>query len=44
MDTLGETADALYDYIRDYMMANHGEDGVVLYKKDTGVDSDHEEN
>ena len=38
-----ETAEALYDCIRDYYMANQGEDGKVLNKKNTGVGSDHEE-
>ena len=38
-----ETAEALYDCIWDYYMANQGEDGIVLHKKNTGVDSDHGE-
>ena len=41
--TLWDTAEALYDCIREYYTANQGEDGVVLHEKNTGVDSDHEE-
>ena len=36
-------AEALYDCIWDYYLANKGEDGVVLHEKDTAVASDHEE-
>jgi hypothetical protein len=39
--TLWDLDEALYDCIQDYYKANKGEDGVVMYEKDTGVDSDH---
>ena len=38
-----ETGEALYDCIRDYYTENQGENGIVLHKKNTGVDNDHEE-
>ena len=39
--TLWELYEALYDCIRDYYTANPGEDSVVMYEKDNGVDSDY---
>jgi hypothetical protein len=39
--TLWELDEALYDCIRDYYTANPGEDSVVMYEKDNGVDSDY---
>ena len=41
--TLWDTAEALYECIWEYYMANQGEDGVVLHEQNTGVDSDHED-
>jgi hypothetical protein len=42
--TLWDSMDeALYDCIQEYYIANPGEDGVVLHKKNSGVDSDHDE-
>jgi hypothetical protein len=40
--SLWEFDEALYDCIQDYYQANPGEDSVVTYEKDTGVNSHHE--
>ncbi len=42
--TLWDLDEALYDCIQDYYKAIKGEDSVVMYEKDTGVDSDHADN
>jgi hypothetical protein len=39
--SLWELDEALYDCVQDYYQANPGEDSVVLYEKDTGIDSDY---
>jgi hypothetical protein len=40
--SLWELDENLYDCIQDYYQANLGEDSVVTYEKDMGVESDHE--
>jgi len=41
--SLWDLDEALYDCIRDYYNANPGENNVVTYERDTGIDSDYED-